>query len=126
MDAVAPHLLYSQHGELNLVSSTSNGLTAVHHHYCVCFVCEPVHVLVCVCPIWQVLDCNRINFSVYCAGFPTYWWVDAVVTCGRPRMAGRVTEGGSDDEGRGGRSVTGVHGSVMGVQNESVTGGKEI
>ena len=36
-------------------------------------------------------------------------------------MAGRVTEVQSHDEGKGGRSVTGVHRSVMGIQNKSVT-----
>ena len=33
---------------------------------------------------------------------------DAIVMCGRPKMACSVTEGWSHDEGRGGRSVTGV------------------
>ena len=33
---------------------------------------------------------------------------DAVVMCGRPKMARNVTESWSHDEGRGGRSVTGM------------------
>ena len=40
-------------------------------------------------------------------------------------MVGRVTEVQSHDEGKGGRSVTGVHGSVKGVQNKSITEGME-
>ena len=32
-------------------------------------------------------------------------------------MAGSVTEAQSHDEGKGGRSVTGVRGSVTGIQN---------
>ena len=34
-------------------------------------------------------------------------------------MAGSVTKVQSHDEGNGGRSVTGVHRSVTGIQNES-------
>ena len=34
--------------------------------------------------------------------------LDAIVMCGRPKMACSVTEGWSHDEGRSGRSVTGV------------------
>ena len=37
-------------------------------------------------------------------------------------MVDSVTEAKSHDEGRGGRSVTGVQWSVPGVQNKSVTG----
>ena len=40
-------------------------------------------------------------------------------------MAGRVTDIQSHDECKGGRSVTGVHGSVTRVQNKGVTGGME-
>ena len=36
-------------------------------------------------------------------------------------MAGILTKVQSHDEGKGGRSVTGVHGSVTGVQNNGVT-----
>ena len=36
-------------------------------------------------------------------------------------MAGGVTEAQSHEEGVGGRSVTEIHGSVMGIQNKSVT-----
>ena len=38
-------------------------------------------------------------------------------------MAGCVTAVQSLDKGRGGRGVTGVHGSVTGIQNKSFTGG---
>ena len=53
---------------------------------------------------------------------------DAIVMCGRSKMARSVTDGWSHDEGRGGRSVTGVqrgheakvynweHGNVMSGQ----------
>ena len=40
-------------------------------------------------------------------------------------MAGSVTKIQSHDEGKGGRSVTGVHGSVTSVQNKSVNEGME-
>ena len=54
------------------------------------------------------------------------YWEDTIVTCGRPRMVNSVTEGQSHDEGRGGRSVTGVHGSVTEAQNKSITGCMEM
>ena len=54
------------------------------------------------------------------------YWQDATVTCGRPGMASSVTKAQRHEEGRGGRSVTGVHRSVTGSQNKSVTGGMEI
>ena len=40
-------------------------------------------------------------------------------------MIGSVTEVQSHDKGKGGRSVTGIHGSVTGVQNKSITEGME-
>ena len=40
-------------------------------------------------------------------------------------MTGSVTEAQSHDEGRDRRSETGVHGSVRGVLNKSVTGDME-
>ena len=40
-------------------------------------------------------------------------------------MANSVTEAQSHDEGRGGRSVTVVHRSVMGVLNKHITVGLE-
>ena len=40
-------------------------------------------------------------------------------------MVGSVTDVQSHDEGRGGRNVTGVHGSVLGVQNKGKTEGME-
>ena len=41
-------------------------------------------------------------------------------------MAGSVTEAWSHDYGRGGRNITGVHGSVMGAQIKGVNGGVEM
>ena len=41
-------------------------------------------------------------------------------------MASSVTKAQSYDEGRGGRSVTGVHKSVTGEHNKSVTGGMKV
>ena len=77
------------------------------------------------------LDCNRIDFNAYCPAFPTGEFHRMLagcncILCGRPRMIGSVTEGWSHDEGGGGRSVPGVHGSVSGAQSESVTGGMEM
>ena len=43
--------------------------------------------------------------------------------CGRPKMAHSVTDGWGHDEGRVGRSVTGVQ---TGKQNKSVTGSMEM
>ena len=40
-------------------------------------------------------------------------------------MVGSVTEVQSRDEGKGGRSVTGVYGSVTRVQNKGITEGME-
>ena len=54
------------------------------------------------------------------------YWQCAIVKCGRPGMAISVTEAQSYDKGRGGRSVTGVHGSVTGAQNKGVTGCMEV
>ena len=51
------------------------------------------------------------------------YWQSTIVRCGRPGTANNVTEAQSHDEGRGGRSVTGVNESVTRVQNKSVTGG---
>ena len=48
------------------------------------------------------------------------YWQGAIVGCGRPEIAISVTEGQSHDEARGGRSLTGVHGSVTGIQNKRV------
>ena len=36
-------------------------------------------------------------------------------------MVGSVTKVQSHDEGKGGKGVTEVHGSVLGVQNKSIT-----
>ena len=40
-------------------------------------------------------------------------------------MVGTVRDVQSHDEGMGGGSVTGVHRSVMGIQNRSITEGME-
>ena len=45
-----------------------------------------------------------------------------IIKYGRPGMDGSVSEAQSHDEGRRGRSVTGVHGSVTGAQNKGITG----
>ena len=41
---------------------------------------------------------------------------DATVMYGRPKMASGVTEGWSHDDGRGGRSVTGIRGHKTNMQ----------
>ena len=43
------------------------------------------------------------------------YWQGAIVKCSRPGMAGSVTEAHNCNEGRGGRSVTGVCRSVTGI-----------
>ena len=50
------------------------------------------------------------------------YWHNVIVNC---RRHGNGSEVQSHDEGKGWRSVTRVHRSVMGVQNESVTEGME-
>ena len=63
-----------------------------------------------------------MDFNAYWDACTDYWWVHAIdywqgtnVKCGSHGMARSVTEAQSHDEGRGGRSVTGVHGSAMGI-----------
>ena len=53
------------------------------------------------------------------------YWQDAIVKCGRHGMSGSVTIKciRRHDRGKGGRSVTGVHGSVTWIQNKSVIEG---
>ena len=43
------------------------------------------------------------------------YWQGAIVKCRRHGMAGSVTKAQSDDEGRGGRSVTGIHRRATGI-----------
>ena len=71
-----------------------------------------------------MLDSNSDGFQCLLVGGINYWQ-GAIVKCGRPGIAGRVTEAQSHVKGRGRRSVTGVYGSVTGIQNKSVTGGME-
>ena len=53
-------------------------------------------------------------------------WRGAIVKFMRPGKDGStVVEEQNDGEGRGGRSVRGVHGSVTGIQNNTVNGGME-
>ena len=52
----------------------------------------------------------------------TDYWQEVVIMCGRLGMTNSVTEAQSHAEGRGGKSVTGVHGSVTVAQYKSVTG----
>ena len=56
--------------------------------------------------------CELANVTV--AGLQWLHCQDQIVTCGRPRMVGSVTKAQCHDESSGGRSVTGVHGSVTG------------
>ena len=54
------------------------------------------------------------------------YWQCAIVNFVTPgKDDSTVTEEQNDGEGRGGRSVTGVHGSVTGIQNNTVNGGME-
>ena len=55
-------------------------------------------------------------------------WQGAIVKFGRPGKDGSVhtvAETQNHDTGRGGRTVTGVYGSVTGIQNKIVNGGME-
>ena len=63
-----------------------------------------------------------IDFNAYWAALATGGWHGLLARrkCGRPGMAGSVTEAQSHDEGRGGRSVTGLYESVTGILNKSV------
>ena len=69
-----------------------------------------------------------MDSNAYWAALPTGGWhkVLAGHNCKlwMPAMASSVTEAQSHNKGtcRGGRSVTGVHGSVTGIQNKSVNG----
>ena len=47
--------------------------------------------------------------------FALDYWQGANVKCGRHGMARSVTEAQSHDDGTGGKSVTGVHGSATGI-----------
>ena len=49
------------------------------------------------------------------------YWQNAIVICRRPGMPSSVTKTLNHDEGSGGRSVTGVHGSVTREQNQNIT-----
>ena len=54
---------------------------------------------------------------------------EAIVMCGRPKMASSVTEGWSHDKGRGGRSVTGVqcgHETKYNWEHRNVVSGQRI
>ena len=68
-----------------------------------------------------------IDSNAYWATLPTGLWQRLLARrdckVWMPAMASNVTEAQSHDECtcRGGRSVTGVHGSVTGIQNRSVT-----
>ena len=89
--------------------------------YVLCaFVCMsvPVHGQSNRC--WTVI---AMDFNANWAELPTGGW-HKLLNCKvwEHGMASSVTEAESHDKGGGGRSVTGVHGSVTGVQNKSVTG----
>ena len=54
------------------------------------------------------------------------YWQCAIVKFVRPGKVGStIGEEQNDGDGRGGRSVTGVHGSGTGIQNKTVNGGVE-
>ena len=64
------------------------------------------------------LNCLLVGVIVY--------WQGAIVNFVRPGKDGTtVAEKQNDGESRGGRSVTGVHGSVTGIQNNTANGGME-
>ena len=51
-------------------------------------------------------------------GIDLDYWQNTIMTCGTPGMAGSVTEARRHNEGRDGRSVTKVHGSVTGKRTK--------
>ena len=63
--------------------------------------------------------------SVWCVPGAIDYWQDSIVMCGRHGIAGSVRKVQSNDQGKGGRSVTGVHKGVTGEQNKTVTEGIE-
>ena len=66
------------------------------------------------------LHCFVVGVIVY--------WQGTIVKFGRPGKDGSVltvAEPQNHDTGRGGRTVTEVHGSVTGIQNKAVNGGME-
>ena len=89
---------------------------------CVLCVCVCVHVCmrVCACVAGQsgrwwtteVMDIMPTELHCPLVGGINYWLYKIVITCGRPGMTRSVTEAQSHDEGKGGGSVTRVHGSV--------------
>ena len=76
-------------------------------------VCMHVHVCGQYDKFWTAI---AISFNAYWVALPT----------GEGHRLDSATEALSQDKGRGGRSVTGVHGSVTGEKNKSVTEGMEI
>ena len=74
-----------------------------------------------------MLECNSDGFNVYLAALPTGGWHRLMAGCNRKvreawnRQQCTVTEAQSHNKGRGGETVTGVRGNVMGIQNKHVT-----
>ena len=93
------------------------------------FVCAPVHVYGHSDKCWTTVV---IDFSVYLGALPTGGWHKLLAWCNCKareawnRQQCTVTEAQNHDKGRGGETVTGVHGSVMGVQSKRVTGGRRV
>ena len=69
-----------------------------------------------------------MDFNVYWAALPTGGWHRLLAGCNCKvwdawnRQQCTVTEAQNHDNGRGGETVTGVHGNVMEMQNNCVTG----
>ena len=92
------------------------------------FVCSPVHMYGHSDRSWAAIV---VDFNVCWAALPTGGWHRLLAVCNckaweawnKRQCTVRATL--NHDEGGGGRTVTGVHGSVTGIQNKSVTGGME-
>ena len=92
------------------------------------FVCMPVHAYGKSGRCWTAIV---MNFNVYLATLPTGGWYRLLAGCNckdreawnRQQYPG--TEAQNHDKGRCGETVTGVHRSVMKIQNKRVTGGME-
>ena len=70
-----------------------------------------------------------LGFNVYWAALPSDGRDSLLAGCNCKVLEGwkkrwcAVTEAQNYDNGRGGRTVAGVHGSVTGIQNKTVHGG---
>ena len=72
-----------------------------------------------------------MDFNVCLAALPTGGWHELLAGCNCKvwkawnRQQCTVTEAQNHDEGSGGKTLPGVHGSVMEIQNKRVSGGME-